>query len=196
MKYAHASLILLSTVVLGALSAHPNLVSASTPERHVDFNRDIRPILAENCLTCHGPDGAQRKAGLRLDTSDGAAMKLPSGNRAIVPGKLDQSGLAIRIEAKGPMQMPPAASGKKLSPFQIETLKLWVKQGGSYEEHWAFIPPKRPAIPAVKLKSWALNPIDNFILARLEKEGLKPSPTTDRVTLARRLYFDLTGLLL
>ncbi|HZP82232.1 MAG TPA: DUF1553 domain-containing protein [Chthonomonadaceae bacterium] len=168
--------------------------SAEGPKRAVDFDRDVRPILAENCFKCHGFDAGQRQAGLRLDVPEEATKKLASGKTALVPGNLAASELAQRITATGPMQMPPAYSGKKLKPAEIETLKRWIAQGARYAPHWSFVPPKRPPLPPVKDAAWVRNPIDRFILARLEQEGLHPSPEADRRTLLRRLSFDLTGL--
>ncbi len=176
----------LCSIVFAGLSA-----SAQSSKGKVDFNRDVLPILSENCFACHGFDANARKAGLRLDTPEGATAKLPSGNTAIVPGKPDKSVLVLRVKTR---TMPPANSSKKLTDAQIETLRRWVEEGAKYEKHWAFVPPQRPEIPTVKNKAWVLNPIDAFILARLEKEGLKPSPAADRVTLIRRLSLDLTGL--
>ncbi len=162
----------------------------SAPAGKLEYNRDIRPILAENCFACHGPDSAARKAGLRLDRRDAAVEA-----QAIVPGRPDQSEMVRRIFApEGEGQMPPARSHKKLTTAQKETLKRWVAEGAEYQPHWSFIPPSRPPVPEVKNKSWVRNPIDNFILARLERVGLTPAPEADRRTLARRLAFDLTGL--
>lgn len=173
-------------MIFAALSA-----SAQSSKGKVDFNRDVLPVLSENCFACHGFDANARKAGLRLDTPDGATAKLPSGNFAIVPGKPNESTLTLRVTTR---TMPPPNSGKKLTDAQIETLRRWVEQGAKYEQHWAFVPPQRPDIPTVRNKAWVLNPIDAFILARLEKEGRRPSPAADRVTLIRRLSLDLTGL--
>ncbi|MGV3724804.1 MAG: DUF1553 domain-containing protein, partial [Actinomycetota bacterium] len=160
----------------------------------VDFDRDVRPILSENCFTCHGFDENARKAGLRLDLPEGAVQVMKSGKRAVVPGDLEKSELIRRVVATNALQMPPAALQKPLKPAQIETLKRWVLQGGKYSAHWAFVAPQRVAPPKVKNTKWPLNPIDNFVLARLEQEGLRPSPVADRYTLIRRLSFDLTGL--
>jgi hypothetical protein len=162
--------------------------------RKLDFDRDVRHILAQNCYACHGFDEKERKAGLRLDEPAGAYAVLKSGKAAVVPGKPELSSLVERIRAKGPVQMPPPGSKKSLTPKQIEVLEQWVKQGGKYTEHWAFIPPKKPTLPSVQNLKWVRTPIDRFVLARLEKEGLKPSPEADRATLLRRLSLDLTGL--
>lgn len=169
----------------------PRPAAAKPAAGPVDFDRDVRPILSENCFACHGFDSAKRQAGLRLDQADGAYARLASGNAAVVPGKAADSALVRRV-ANG--SMPPPNSGKKLSPAQVETLKRWIAGGGKYAPHWAFVAPRRPEPPAVTNLRWPLNPIDRFILARLEKEGLKPSPVADRYTLIRRVTLDLTGL--
>jgi hypothetical protein len=161
----------------------------------IDFARDVRPILSEKCFVCHGPDDGKREAGLRLDTPEGATAELKSGNRAIVPGNLDESELVFRVTSDDDtLKMPPAKSGKALKPSEVEILQAWVEQGGTYELHWAFTPPVRPAIPPLPDRSGCANPIDFFIRSRLEQEGLSPSPEADRVTLIRRLSLDLTGL--
>ncbi len=161
----------------------------------LQFNRDIRPILAENCVACHGPDRAQRKGGLRLDERAAALGPAKSGRAAIVPGRPVESELYKRIGSKDPEEvMPPRDSGRTLSAAQKETLRRWLAEGASYESHWAFLPVRRPELPAVKLKRWPRNPIDRFVLARLESAGLSPSPEADRIGLIRRLSLDLTGL--
>jgi hypothetical protein len=157
----------------------------------LDFDRDVRPILADNCFPCHGFDANKRAAGLRLDLAEGARAVLPTGHRAVVPRDPSRSELVRRVAAR---TMPPAASRKQLTAAQIATLKRWVAEGAAYSTHWAFVPPRRPALPAVRDAKWCRNPIDRFILARLEKEGLKPSPEADRPTLIRRVTLDLTGL--
>jgi hypothetical protein len=161
----------------------------------INFDRDIRPILSNNCFKCHGPDHKQRKAGLRLDRRDGALAELKSGDRAIVPGKREKSALVARITAADPQErMPPLSSGKKLTHEQIELLIKWVDEGGEYRDHWSFIPLRKPELPPVKDLAFMHNPIDQFVLARLEHEGLRPSPPADKVTLIRRVTYDLTGL--
>ena len=164
------------------------------PPATIDFDHDVRPILSENCFACHGFDANKRAAGLRLDQEAGALKKLDSGRFAVVPGNVKDSELVARVYATGPGQMPPPASGKKLSGAQMATLKRWIAQGGKYAKHWAFVPPVSPALPAVKNAAWVRNPIDRFILSRLEKEGLTPSPEADKITLLRRVTLDLTGL--
>ncbi len=169
---------------------HLVTLSSAHAAGKLEYNRDIRPILAENCFACHGPDSAARKAGLRLDQRDEA---IKAG--AILPGKPDESALVERIftnEAKE--LMPPAKAHKKLTAAQKQTLKQWVAGGAEYQPHWSFIAPKRPALPPVKNQAWVRNPIDRFILAELEKKGLQPAPEADRRTLARRLSLDLIGL--
>ena len=161
----------------------------------VSFNRDIRPILSDNCFQCHGPDEHKRQAGLRLDLKDVATKAAESGDIAIVPGKVDASELVKRIVATdADLQMPPPGSGKKLTRQQIELLKRWIAEGAEYQGHWAFLSVQRPALPAVKNEAWTLNAIDRFVLARLEHEGLKPSAEASRETLIRRVSLDLTGL--
>ena len=161
----------------------------------IDFDREIKPILSENCYACHGPDEAKRKAGLRLDTKSEAFKQLKRGHFAIVPGDLKQRTIVERITtADEDDHMPPAKTGKKLTSAQIELIKRWVEQGAQWKEHWAFVPPVRPAIPQVKATKWCRNEIDRFILARLEAEGLRPSVEADKATILRRVTFDLTGL--
>ena len=160
----------------------------------VNFNRDIRPIFSDTCFKCHGPDEKQRMANLRLDDTEGLFTDR-GGYRIIVPGSSAQSKLYQKISSKDEsMLMPPADSGRSLTPKQIEVFKTWIDQGAKWDMLWSFVPPKRPPVPDVKGKDWTRNPIDNFVLARLEAEGLKHSPEADKATLLRRVYFDLTGL--
>ena len=182
-------------VVLSVLILSGGIMNTARAEEPVDFNRRVRPILADTCYKCHGPDEAERQAGLRLDTPEGIIAELDSGTTAVVPGKISDSELIARITTADPdLKMPPADSGKTLSAEQIETLKAWVQQGAKWEGHWSFIAPKRPEPPAVKDESKVNGPIDRFVLARLEKEGLGFSSTADKVTLIRRVTYDLTGL--
>ena len=158
------------------------------------FNRDIRPILSDKCFTCHGPDAPSRNIKLRLDSEAGAKADL-GGRFAIVAGDPARSELARRITAENKgLRMPPVASGFKLSDREIDLLRRCIEQGAQWQQHWSFIPPKRPALPAVKQAGWPRNPIDHFVLARLEQEGLSPSPEAGRETLLRRVSLDLTGL--
>src|SRR5882762_4659417 len=172
--------------------------AADSPKKaagRVDFNRDIRPILSENCYKYHGPDDGARKAKLRFDIRAEALKPAKSGEVPIVPGSPEKSQLVARITASdADDRMPPIKSGKTLSPTQIDLLKRWVAEGAPYATHWAYVRPTRPALPQVKRASWPQNPIDRFILARLERERLKPSLAADRYTLIRRVTLDLTGL--
>src|SRR5207245_2320833 len=150
-------------------------------------------ILADNCFACHGPDKNQRKASLRLDSEE-EALADRGGYQAIAPGRPEKSELVRRITAEDVKErMPPAKSGKKLTQPQIELLRRWIEQGSKWQKHWSLIPPRRPQLPKVSIP-WQVNAIDFFILARLEQEGLQPSPEADQRTLLRRLSFDLTGL--
>jgi mono/diheme cytochrome c family protein len=170
----------LGLVGLTGLALLPAALSA-VDSKKVDFNRDVRPILSDNCYACHGPDAGKRKAGLRLDLKEVALSKLKSDNFAIVPAHPEKSSLVERIITKNEDdRMPPIKTGKTLSPEQINLLTRWIKEGAVWQPHWSFIKPERPAVPEVKAKRWARNPIDNFILARLEKEKLKPSTEADK----------------
>ncbi len=161
----------------------------------VSFSRDIRSILSNSCYQCHGPDSKQRKAGLRLDEERDSRVELKSGARAVVPGNLEESELVHRITTNDEDdRMPPLDFKKQLSKMQIDLLRQWIREGGDYEKHWSYIPPKAASLPRVKQTSWPHNAIDHFVLKRLEAEGLKPSPKVDRATLLLRVTFDLTGL--
>ena len=167
----------------------PAADSAGEP-RPLDFNRDIRPLLAENCFYCHGQDGQKREAELRLDDR---AAALAAG--AIVPGDAGASTLLERIHSTDPdVLMPPPTSNRRLADEQKQLLDRWIKEGAEYKPHWAFTPPVRPAPPAVQRADWVRNDIDRFVLAKIEAGGLAPSPEADRATLIRRLYADLVGL--
>src|SRR6266702_4520137 len=181
----------LLTVSYGSVQA----ASKTSAAGMVDFNREIRPILSENCYKCHGPDDEARKAKLRFDIPGEALKPAKSGNAAIVPGAPEKSELIARITATDPDdRMPPLKTGKKLTPVQIESFRKWIAQGARYATHWAYVKPSRPALPVVRNRHWCRNAIDQFILARLEKESLRPSPPSDRYTLIRRVSLDLTGL--
>ncbi len=162
---------------------------------HPDFARDVRPLLSRHCFKCHGPDDATRKSGLRLDLRDAATHPAKSGAIALVPGKVAESELVKRLFTEDADEiMPPPATKIILTPAEKETLRRWVAAGAEYQQHWAFVPPTQPALPKLKDRNWALNPIDHFILARLEQEGFPPSPPADAYTLVRRVYLDLIGL--
>jgi len=170
-------------------------LSSFPAQRRIDFNRDIRPILSGKCFVCHGPDAANKKIKLRLDSETGSKADLGDGRRAIVPGNPGESEMVRRITASDEsMRMPPAYSDYKLTQSEIDLLTEWIKQGAQWQRHWSFIPPHRPELPPVKNTSWPKNAIDYFVLERLEREGLESSPEADRTTLIRRLSFDLTGL--
>lgn len=166
----------------------PTLPAMAGP---IDFAREIRPILSENCFTCHGPDSNKRKGELRLDLKESAFGKAKSGAVAIVPGNVDQSELVKRICATDPDDvMPPPKETKQLKPEQRELLKRWIQEGANWTGHWAFEAVKPMAVPAVGAK----HPIDAFVQERLTKEGLKPAPEEDPARLLRRVSLDLTGL--
>jgi hypothetical protein len=177
----------------GSGAEPPSQIAA--PQKAIEFNRDIRPILSNNCFRCHGPDSEQREADLRLDLRDEAVRPAESGKPAIVPGKPRESGLVERVfsSRKGVM-MPPPASNKTLTDADKRLLARWIEQGAKYDTHWSFVAPKRPEVPTTVRRNWARNPIDDFILARLEAEGLTPSAEADKTTLIRRVTLDLTGL--
>src|SRR4051794_21053700 len=169
----------------------PQFASAAS----VEFNRDVRPILSDKCFTCHGPDATARKVPFRLDSEAAAKAALRSGKRAIVEGDAGSSELVRRITASNnALRMPPVYSGLKLTDREIETLRSWVIEGAKWEKHWSFIPPRRQPLPRVKDQHWPRNPIDSFILMRLENEGLKPSEEAEKEILVRRVTLDLTGL--
>ena len=156
----------------------------SSAEEKLQFNRDIRSILSDNCFLCHGPDKNRREADLRLDIRDQAM-----DHQAIVPGKPDESEVVARIySTDADMIMPPPESNKKLSDEQKANIKRWIAEGGEYQGHWAYEPPVKPATPE------GVKAIDHLVGERLAQAGLQISPEADRRTLARRLYFDLTGL--
>jgi hypothetical protein len=169
----------------------------------VEFNRDIRPILSDYCYHCHGPDKARRKADLRLDTEDGAFAEL-DGIKVIARGDLARSELYQRLTAKNEKKrMPPTSIGRRPSERQIQLIARWIEQGAKWQPHWSFIAPTRPIPPTISPlalrergggEGWARNPIDNFVLARQQAEGLGPAPEADRTTLVRRVSLDLTGL--
>ena len=183
-------------IVLGALAlAGTGVAAPKSSSKVIDFNRDIRPVLSDNCFKCHGPDEKERKAKLRLDRHEDALKAAKSGDFAIVPGDIKKSKLIERITATDEDDvMPPPKTKKQLSQQQKDLLTRWIAEGAKWQSHWAFEAPKRPTPPEVKDKRAVRNDIDRFVLARLEKEKLKPSPETDKTTLVRRATLDLTGL--
>jgi mono/diheme cytochrome c family protein len=176
----------------GALPAATAAKASGPVPDVISFNRDVRPILSDNCFACHGPDKAGRKADLSLQTKEEAIRALASGVQAIVPGDHGKSALFQRITHPDLKErMPPVSTEKTLSEREIEILKRWIDAGAEYQPHWAYIPPERPAVPKV---DGAKTPIDAFILAKLAEEGLSPAPEADKRTLIRRASLDLTGL--
>ncbi len=178
------------------------VLAPSCLAQKINFNRDIKPILSENCFACHGPDEKNRQGGFSLHTAAGATQPAESGAVAIQPRDPGRSELLSRVASTDPdLRMPPAETGKSLTAEQIALLKAWIEQGAEYKGHWAFEIPQRPAIPDVtsaangKAKHPAqINPIDAFIQARLLEEGLQPAAEASRETLIRRVALDLTGL--
>ncbi|TVS16540.1 MAG: DUF1549 domain-containing protein, partial [Planctomycetaceae bacterium] len=174
----------------------------------IDFNRDIRPILSNRCLTCHGPDESHRTGGLRLDLRDDAIGPADSGERAIVPGSPEQSELLARVSTDHSfMRMPPTGTGPGLTEAEINLLRDWIEQGAPYARHWSYVKPQRPAVPdldamladvdrtdAQRLKDWPRNPIDHFVLEQWLPRSMSPMPEADRYALVRRVTLDLTGL--
>ena len=166
-------------VALVSLIALPGLLPAAAA---VEFNRDVRPILSDRCLACHGPDAGNRKANLRLDVEEAARPKLGA-----VLQRITSTNKATR--------MPPAYAGHEaLSAGEIATIKAWIDAGAVWQQHWSFVPPRRAGRPALKNAAWPKNEIDWHVLARLEREGLTPSAEADKPTLLRRVTLDLTGL--
>ncbi|MFN3322750.1 MAG: DUF1553 domain-containing protein [Bryobacteraceae bacterium] len=161
-----------------------------------EFNRDIRPILSDRCFACHGPDAGNRAAGLRLDIEEAAKSPLPSKRIAIIPGDPERSELLRRVASDNrAVRMPPAYAGHdKLSDSEIALLGRWIERGAAWQKHWSFLPPKRAPLAVPLDHAWVRNPIDSYVLDRLQREGLQPSPEADRATLLRRVTLDLTGL--
>lgn len=163
-------------------------------EQEVDFQRDVRPLLAKACFACHGNDAATREADLRLDLREHATAK-NEGTRAIAPGSPQASELIRRIKSKDvDERMPPEEHLRQLTDDEIALLESWIKQGARYDRHWAFVKPQRAVAPTVRQREWPRGPIDHFVLAKLESRGMKPSAQADRFSLIRRLYLDLIGL--
>ena len=179
-----------ATVLVAQCGFWGGVLSADAAPK-LSFNRDVRPILSENCFACHGPDANERKGGLRLDTREAALKGGKSETPSLVPGKPDQSELLTRVTTHDAEDfMPPKKTGKSIKPEQVAVLRQWIAEGGEYEGHWAFTRPERPPVPA----TGALNPIDAFISKRLAAEGLKLAPEADKWTLLRRVTLDLTGV--
>ncbi|MFQ5928861.1 MAG: DUF1549 domain-containing protein, partial [Acidobacteriota bacterium] len=188
-------LLVTGLIALCVVRLEPMVAAQDEPiPRTVEFNRDIRAILSDNCFTCHGPDEKQRQVNLRLDSKEGIFADR-GGYHIIVPGDPSSSRLFQKISAEDKVaRMPPPWSERELTKKQIELIRQWIEQGAKWDRHWSFIPPQREPLPKVKEEGWPRNPIDHFILARLEREGLRPSPEANKVTLIRRVTYDLTGL--
>jgi mono/diheme cytochrome c family protein len=181
-------------MVAGAAAPAREQTPAAAARTAVDFQREIRPILSENCFACHGPDQSARKAGLRLDLHEDVLAARRNG-AAIVAGKPEQSLLYRRITEDAPaMRMPPLSTHKTLTEEQKNSIRLWIEQGANWNQHWAFVAPTRPAVPVVNDQKWARTPIDRFVLAGIERAGLAPNPEADRRALIRRVSLDLVGL--
>ena len=161
----------------------------------IQFNRDIRPILSDRCFTCHGPDKNRRVTEFHFDVEGSAKADIGGGRHPVIAGDPGKSILLARVAATDEKRrMPPPSSGPALSPRDVALLTRWIEQGAKWEKHWAFNPPQRPATPPVKEAGWVKNPIDAFVLNRLEQENLKPSAEADRAALLRRVSIDLTGI--
>ncbi len=169
-------------------------VTAAVATAAVEFNRDIRPILSDRCFSCHGPDAGAKKIKLRLDSESGMFAKV-NGKAAVIPGDAAGSELVRRISAEQPaLRMPPVYSGVKLTDREIELLKQWVAEGAKWQKHWSLIAPQRASLPQVRNTAWPRNPIDHFVLERLERDNLQPAKEAERAALIRRVSLDLTGL--
>ncbi len=183
-------------LLLGAaLVLRAGVLAADTGQAPVSFDRDIRPLLSEHCFACHGPDAATRKAGLRFDTREGLAGVAKDGARLVTPGHPEQSELLRRIAAADVSEvMPPPKSGKPLTAAQVTWLRRWVEQGAVWSPGWAWTLPRLPLSPVVTRVAWVRNEVDQFTLAAMERRGWQPAAEADRVTLLRRVSYDLTGL--
>ena len=191
-----SSLVFFALLVSNSCSSEPGARQKQIPDI-VDFNFHIKPILSDRCFKCHGPDANTREAGLRLDTEEGAfaALGEDKDHHAIVPGNAEKSSIIARLTTTDPgLVMPPPESNLTVTDYEVQLIKRWIEQGAKWKQHWAFIKPERSAVPTIGKQEQAQNPIDNFIFARLEQEGLKPSPEASPEVLLRRIKFDITGL--
>ena len=183
-----------SLVLSSALTSFAMAMPAQDKSPQVSFNRDVRPILSDNCFLCHGFDPSTRKADLRLDTPEGLAADL-DGFALITPGDPDDSELYLRISSSIPEdRMPHIDTGKVLSPAEIETIRVWIEEGAQWEGHWAYQAPKRHDLPTVSQSDWPRSPVDHFVMRGLDQREWRPAPDVDARTMIRRLYQDLTGL--
>lgn len=182
---------MMKTILLTNLTLLGLIPTLALAEDEIVFSRQIQPLFAKHCLECHGTD--DQEGGLRLDQEESAFAKLESGSRAIIPGKPGDSELIKRVTSEDEfLRMPP--KGEPLSPDEVELLRRWIKQGAEFESHWSYQPIAKPALPRVRKEDWVRNPIDRFVLAKLESKGIEPSREADRATLIKRLYYDLVGL--
>ena len=187
--------LLLSSLFPPSTTSAAESAAAAAPPAEIDFQRDVRPLLSRHCFKCHGPDDKARKSKLRLDLRDDALRPAKSGKSAIIPGKPDASELLLRINAPDAADlMPPPETKNPLTAAQKKILHRWIAAGAEYRPHWAFVAPRSAPLPRILNERWPKNPIDDFVLARLEASGLQPSPPADRYTLVRRVYLDLIGL--
>lgn len=197
---AHYLIVILAGIIAPLQSCTTNSSSHAAEESipdKVSYNFDIRPILSDKCSACHGPDANKREAGLRLDMAESAykALKEHPSAHALVPGKPELSAVFFRITSPDTsVMMPPPSSNLKLSAREIKLIEKWIKQGAVYEKHWAFVAPKKPALPKVKLTEWPKNEIDFFVLQKQEQAGVTPNAEADKERLLKRLSLDLTGL--
>ena len=179
---------------LFSLLVLPGRIGEAAGAERVDFSAQVRPLLANRCFRCHGPDEDTLEAGLRLDLPETATAEADSGSVAIVPNKPEESELIARVTSTDEdLRMPPAEAGEALSADELVLLTRWIAEGADYQQHWSFVPIRRPALPKLDTKRVA-HPVDRFIISRLESEGLRPAPAADKATLIRRLSLDLTGL--
>jgi hypothetical protein len=188
--------ILIGSMVFTGCSGENGIKEAKIPDQ-ISYNFHIRPILSDNCFACHGPDANKREAGLRLDNEAGAyaALKENPDQHAIVPGSTKNSEVVNRIFSEDPSEkMPPPESNLAITDYERQLIKKWIEQGGIYEEHWAFDPPKKNEVPVADIEGWNTNPIDGFIFAKMDEKGLSPNPKAADGYLLKRLSLDLTGL--
>ncbi|MBV8828761.1 MAG: hypothetical protein JO108_05985, partial [Acidobacteriaceae bacterium] len=172
---------------LALVAAASTALAFATNNGEVDFQRQVRPILSDNCFLCHGPDKGTRMVDLRLDIREGAFAARKNGY-PVVPGKPDESLIVKRIYSNDPaFRMPPVFAHKVLTQQQKDIIRRWIEQGAKWSQHWAFIPPNKAPLPRVKQADWPRNEIDHFILARMEASSLEPAPEADRRTLIRRV---------
>jgi hypothetical protein len=183
------------TSSIALLVALLGLSTSSQAASGIEFNKDVRPLLADACFHCHGPDPGTRKAGLRLDTEAGFFTAKDGEQPTVIKGQPDKSSLYQRLLSTDEDEiMPPPESHKTLKPAQIAMIKTWIEQGAPWQPHWSLIPPQKPAEPMVKDQAWVKSPVDRFVLSKLEEKGLKPAPEAEAHALVRRISLDLTGL--